>query len=146
MPAHVYEVFIRTTPERLWQAITDGELTQKYFYNYRVESTWQSGASYVYRNAQGKVDVSGEVLESDPPRRLVTTFNASWTPEVVGSSPSTVTWEITPVGEACKLTLVHDNIDPEIFAAGGMNDGWLQIVSSLKSFLETGQPLVFQVS
>ncbi len=145
-PAHVYEVFIRTTPERLWQAITDGELTQKYFYNYRVESTWRPGASYAYHDPEGKVGLSGEVVESDPPRRLVTTFSPAWASEVASSSPSRVTWEITPVGETCKLTLVHDDIDPEIFAAGGLHDGWLQVVSSLKTLLETGQPLVFQVS
>ena len=139
-----YEIFIRTTPERLWQAITDGDPTQQYFYHSRAESSWQPGASYVFRNPQGEVDLSGKVLESDPPRRLVTTFSAPWMSEATSSSPSIVTWEITPAGETCKLALIHDNINPETFATGGLHDGWLQIISGLKTFLETGQPLVIQ--
>lgn len=141
-PSRVYQLFIRTTPERLWQALTDGELTQHYFFKGRVESTWQPGSPYRYHNPLGGIDIEGEVLEVDPPRRLVTTFQPVWDQQVAGSPSSTVTWEIVPLGEACRLSVTHEGFDPDTFASAGMDLGWAQVLSGLKTFLETGQPLV----
>jgi uncharacterized protein YndB with AHSA1/START domain/DNA-binding transcriptional ArsR family regulator len=135
--AHVFEIFIRTTPERLWQALTDGELTRQYYYGARVESDWRVGSPYAFRDEAGATMFDGEVLESEPPRRLVTTFRAAWT----GDVPSTVTWEIAPEGEVCKLTLTHEGMDPASRLGLNVRDGWARIVSGLKTLLETGLPL-----
>ena len=140
-PSRVYEIFIRSTPERLWQALTDGEFTRQYYYNGRVESTWEPGAPYRYRNPEGGVDIEGTVIEVDPPRRLVMTFKSLWDPQVAESAPSTITWEIASLGETCKLTAIHEDFDPVIFDAAGLHLGWVQILSGLKTLLETGQPL-----
>jgi uncharacterized protein YndB with AHSA1/START domain/DNA-binding transcriptional ArsR family regulator len=141
-PAHVYQIFIRTTPERLWQALTDGELTRLYYFGSRAESDWRPGSPYAYRTPDGASLVEGDVLEADPPRRLVTTFRPAWGPETDGAPTTTVRWEIEPVGTACKLTVVHEDLDPTSPLGQGINDGWTRILSGLKTFLETGDPLV----
>ncbi len=138
-PAYVYEVFIRTTPERLWQALTDGELTRQYYFGCRVASDWRPGSPYRLVDAEGDAMVTGENIEVDPPRRLVQTFDAPWAPELGRTGPSTITWEIEPMGDVCKLTLVHDGVDP---VRRGIVTGWAQILSGLKTLLETGEPLV----
>jgi uncharacterized protein YndB with AHSA1/START domain/DNA-binding transcriptional ArsR family regulator len=135
--AHVFAIFIRTTPEKLWQAITDGDLTRQYYYGARVESDWQPGSSYAYRAPDGSSLIDGEVVESDPPRRLVTTFRAGW----ADGMNSTVTFEIAPEGEVCKLTLTHVGLEPGSALAASVGDGWVRILSSLKTLLETGEPL-----
>jgi len=139
----VYEIYIHSTPERMWQSLTDPELTQQYYFNTRVESDWKSSSTVVYRNPQGNVDLEGEVLEIDPPRRLVTTFKPTWAPQVTGTAPSTVSWEIESIGEACKLTLTHAGFDQDSPMADMIHNAWIQTLSSLKSLLETGQPLNF---
>jgi uncharacterized protein YndB with AHSA1/START domain/DNA-binding transcriptional ArsR family regulator len=143
-PTHVYQLFIRTTPERLWQALTDGEFTQQYYFNTRVESTWEPGSSYRYTYLNGDLALEGEILEIDPPRKLVTTFKPTWDQRLAEGSPSTVTWEIVSMGEVCKLSLIHEGVDPETFASAGLDLGWTQVISGLKTFLETGQPLVIE--
>ena len=136
-PAHVYEIFIRTTPERLWQALTDPALTQQYlFFGSRYESDWQPGSAYIVSNANGNV-VEGEILEIDPPRRLVMTWRATFADIPV----TTVTWMIEPIGDSCKLTLQHSGLEPGSPVTQGLGAAWTQIISSLKSLLETGQPL-----
>lgn len=140
---HVFEVYIKTTPEKLWQALTDGSMTEKYYYGSRAESDWRSGSGYKYLSADGSVLLDGEVLESDPPRRLVTTFNARWSPEGDGGYPvSRVTYEITSTGEVCKLTLVHEDLAAGNPMTDGIFRGWSEILSGLKTLLETGEPLV----
>jgi uncharacterized protein YndB with AHSA1/START domain len=139
-PSKVYEILIRTTPERLWQALTDGEITRLYRFNSRVESTWEPGAAYRFRDPQRGVLIEGEVLEADRPRRLVTTFRPLFDPARAAQPPSLVTWEIEPIGPACKLTLIHAGFDPDTF--DGLNAGWVRILSGLKTLLETGEPLV----
>lgn len=140
-PSHVLQIFIRTTPEQLWQALTDGALTQQYFFNSRVESTWRPGASYRLYNSNGDKTVEGEVLDADPPHRLVTTFSPLWRLDEGGNRHSKVTWEIEPVGEVCKLTLTQEDFDPESTLMKRMNEGWARLLSSLKTLLETGEPL-----
>ncbi len=147
-PAHVYEIYIRATPERLWQALVDGELTRRYYFGCRVESDWTPGSPYRLVDDAGAALVTGENVEIDPPRRLVQTFGAPWAPEVGRDSPSTVTWEIEPVGDTgktCKLTLIHDNLDAASLLGKEISAGWAQILSGLKTLLETGEPLVVGV-
>jgi DNA-binding transcriptional ArsR family regulator len=98
-PSQVFSIFIRTTPEKLWQALTDGELTHQYYDGCRVESTWLAGAAYRYVDPQGNVVLEGEVLEIDPPRRLVTTFRPLWTNDEI-KHPSKLTYEIETTGSA----------------------------------------------
>jgi uncharacterized protein YndB with AHSA1/START domain len=141
-PAHVYEIYIRTTPDRLWHALTDPELTRQYFFGSPARSDWQPGSPYVFAGPDGSGSmVEGEVLEAEPPRRLVLSWRATWGPEVADMPASTVTWTIEPVGDSCKLTLQHGGLDPAHPATQGITSTWAQIISSLKSLLETGQPL-----
>jgi uncharacterized protein YndB with AHSA1/START domain/DNA-binding transcriptional ArsR family regulator len=142
-PTHIYEVYIRTTPDRLWQAITSPEYTRRYFYGGRYETSWRPGAAYTTSLEDGTTPFEGTVVEADPPRRLVYTFRYVGDPETRAEQPSRVTWEITPLaGELCKLSLVHDG-----FAAGELatyrkvGGGWPFILSNLKTLLETGAPL-----
>lgn len=139
-PAHIYEVFIRTTPEALWHALTDGAMTKKYYYASRVVSTWQQGAAYEYTR-DGQVLIEGEVLEADPPRKLVTTFKPLFWRD--GNFPAShVTFEIEPKGAVCKLTLTHDMLDSGEAVPASVVSGWAEILSGLKTLLETGDMLV----
>ena len=135
---HVYEIFIRTTPERLWQALTDGDLTARYYFNTRVENITAAGQDYRYMGPDGNVMLSGRVIEADPPRKLVTTFVPSW---AENAPESTTSFEITPEGEVCKLTLRHEGLVVGDALTEGVKDGWARILSSLKSLLEAGEPL-----
>ena len=140
---HVFEVYIKTSPEALWQALTDGSITEKYYYGSRADSDWKDGSGYQYLGKDGGVLIDGKVLESDPPKRLVTTFNPKWNPDAVGKFPeSTVTFEIVPMGEACKLTLVHEGLTVGDPMTEGIFRGWSEILSGLKTLIETGKPLV----
>lgn len=139
---HVFEVYIKTTAEKLWQALTDGTMTEKYYYGTRAESDWKNGSLYKYIGADGGVLVDGMVVESDPPRRLVTTFNPHWNPDDDGVYPeSRVTFEIVPTGGVCKLTLVHEDLAAGNPMTDGIFSGWSEILSGLKTLLETGEPL-----
>jgi uncharacterized protein YndB with AHSA1/START domain/biotin operon repressor len=137
---HVYELYIRTTPERLWEAITDGEMTQQYYFGSAVASDWTPGARFEMRSPDGtQLWVEGEVLEVDPPRRLVQSFIAHWDAEMEQQAPSQVTWEIEPRGGSCRLRVIHEGLTEA--AARRVSGGWPQILSGLKTLLETGEPL-----
>ncbi|HEY2948599.1 MAG TPA: SRPBCC family protein [Micromonosporaceae bacterium] len=138
----VFQIFIRTTPDRVWEAITSPHHTAKYFFGSHVDSTFQPGAPIVYHTAdRSRLDVDGEVLEVDPPRRLVTTWRSLWTPELAAEEPSRVSWEIETAGEGvCKLTLTHDRLDGAPKTAEQI-EGWSYILSGMKTLLETGAPL-----
>ncbi len=136
----VFEIYIRTTPERLWEAITDPEIRSKYNFGAVVESDWTTGARMDMRSPDGSFALGeGEVLEVDPPRRLVHTMKALWSDDVRDEGFSRVTWEIVPVGDSCQLTVTHDQLRE------GANDeiygGWPMILSGLKTWLETGELL-----
>jgi uncharacterized protein YndB with AHSA1/START domain len=141
-PKHVYEIYIRTTPEALWKAITDPDFTRRYFYETAVESSWERGKSFVHRGADGTVMIEGKILEIDPPRRLVQTFACPAKEETRKDRPSRVTWLIEKQGEACKLTLVHDDFDGETATYKSVGPGWNPVLSGLKTLIETGRPLV----
>jgi uncharacterized protein YndB with AHSA1/START domain len=134
-----FEIYIKTTPERLWEAITDPEQRSKYSFGVRVESDWEPGSEY-RSGVPGAVEIAaGENVEVDPPRRLVQTFQALWSEDVKGEGTSRVTWEIEPVGSSCRLLVTHDQL------ADGANSelfgGWPMILSGLKTLLETGELL-----
>jgi len=136
----VFEIFIKTTPERLWEAITDPAMRAKYSFGVQTHSDWTSGSEYT-ASVPGVIDIAkGENLEVDPPRRLVQSFNALWSDEVKAEGTSRVTWEIEPVGEdSCRLTVVHDQLRKG--ANNELYGGWPQILSGLKTLLETGETL-----
>ncbi len=136
----VFEIYIKTTPERLWEAITDPELRAKYSFGVGVASDWSPGSSYEAAHAQAGIAISeGENLEVDPPRRLVQSFTALWSDDVKSEGTSRVTWEIAPVGDSCQLTVTHDQL-PE-GANSELYGGWPMILSGLKTLLETGEEL-----
>jgi uncharacterized protein YndB with AHSA1/START domain/DNA-binding transcriptional ArsR family regulator len=139
-PRHVFEVYIRTTPKQLWQAITDPALTARYFRQARVESGWHAGDPLRYWIGE-EVVVAGEILEAEPPRRLVTTWAFSRDPRLRNDPPSRVTWKIEPRGDICKLTLVHDDFPSENATYRSVVSGWSLFLSSMKSLLETGEGL-----
>ncbi len=136
----VFEIYIKTTPERLWQAITDDAQRRKYSFGVGVRSDWSPGSQIeTYQPDAGIMIGDGEILEVDPPRLLVHSFTALWSDEVKGEGASRVTWEIEPVGDSCRLTLTHDQLREN--ANGELYGGWPMILSGLKTLLETGETL-----
>jgi len=136
----VFEIYIKTTPERLWQAITDPEMRRIYNFGVGVESDWTNGSHYQSVHPASPTPISeGENLEVDPPHRLVQSFTALWGEDVKSEGTSRVTWDIEPVGDSCRLTVTHDQLRE------GANDqlfgGWPMILSGLKTLLETGESL-----
>jgi uncharacterized protein YndB with AHSA1/START domain len=136
----VFEIYIKTTPERLWEAITDPGQRAKYSFGVETHSDWTAGSSYEAVEPQAGIRIAeGENLEVDPPRRLVQSFNALWSDDVKAEGTSRVTWEIEPVGDSCRLTVVHDQMREG--AHDEIYGGWPQILSGLKTLLETGETL-----
>jgi uncharacterized protein YndB with AHSA1/START domain len=135
----VFEIYIKTTPERLWEAITDPEMRATYSFGVRTDSEWTEGSEYK-SSVPGVIDIAaGENLEVDPPRRLVQSFTALWSDEVKSAGASRVTWEIEPVGDSCQLRVTHDQLPDD--ANSELFGGWPMILSGLKTLLETGQKL-----
>jgi uncharacterized protein YndB with AHSA1/START domain/DNA-binding transcriptional ArsR family regulator len=135
----VFEIYIRTTPERLWEAITDEESRRQYNFGLAVRSDWREGSRYELSSADAGPMAEGENLEVDPPRRLVQSFRALWSDDVRAEGTSRVTWEIEPIGDSCRLTVTHDQLRED--AHGEIYGGWPQILSGLKTLLETGASL-----
>jgi DNA-binding transcriptional ArsR family regulator/uncharacterized protein YndB with AHSA1/START domain len=141
-PSHVLAIFIRTTRDRLWEAITSSDYTLKYFYASTVESDWRPGAEVVYR-IEGQPALVGEVIEASPPERLVTTFDAQWDDEVRLDPPSRITWILEEAGPGVsKLTVIHDGFESETATYAQAVGGMPFILSGLKTLLETGEPLM----
>jgi uncharacterized protein YndB with AHSA1/START domain len=136
----VYEIYIKTTPERLWRAITDPEQRARYNFGARQTSDWTPGSRYEMDHPAGPLRLGeGENLEVDPPRRLVQTMRALWSDEVKDEGFSRITWEIEPVGDSCRLVVTHDQLREG--ANGELYGGWPMILSGLKTWLETGELL-----
>jgi uncharacterized protein YndB with AHSA1/START domain len=136
----VFEIYIKTTPARLWEAITSSEMREQYNFGVGVKSDWSEGSRYEASspNAPGLL-MRGENLEVDPPRKLVQSFNALWSDDVEREGTSRVTWEIEQVQDSCRLSVTHDQL-----AEGANNElygGWPMILSGLKTLLETGETL-----
>jgi len=136
----VFEIYIRTTPERLWEAITDADIRSKYHFGTQVVSDWTPGSHYQQVHPAAGMTISeGENLEVDPPHRLVQSMTALWGDDVKNAGTSRVTWEIEPVGDSCRLTLTHDRLPDD--APGSLYGGWPMVLSGLKTWLETGELL-----
>jgi len=134
----VFEIYIKTAPERLWEAITNTEMRAKYNFGLQVTSDWTPGSRFEGLGG-GQLILEGENLEVDPPRRLVQSFRALWSEEAKREGTSRVTWEIERIGDSCRLTVTHDQMregaNAEIYG------GWPQVLSGLKTLLETGELL-----
>jgi len=136
----VFEIYIKTTPERLWEAIVDPEIRSRYSFGVRTSSDWTPGSSYEASARGGAVPISeGQNVEVDPPRRLVQSFNARWGDDVKAEGTSRVTWEIEQVADSCRLTVTHDQLREG--ANEQLYGGWPMILSGLKTWLETGELL-----
>jgi uncharacterized protein YndB with AHSA1/START domain/DNA-binding transcriptional ArsR family regulator len=138
MMEKVFEIYIKTTPERLWQAIIDTEMRSKYTFGAVITSDWKPGSRYQAVGG-GNLIAEGENLEVDPPRRLVQSFHAVWDEDVKREGTSRVTWEIEPVGDSCRLTVTHDQLREG--ANSQLYGGWPMVLSGLKTLLETGELL-----
>jgi uncharacterized protein YndB with AHSA1/START domain len=136
----LYQVFIRATPERIWAAIVNPDVTEQYFHGARIEVTADRHLSH---GPDGSVWGDGPVLEFDPPRRLVHEWRSLYDPGLADESPSRVTWEIEPVsGGVCKLTLTHDKLDGAPKTAASVSGaGWMFVLSGLKTVVETGRSM-----
>jgi DNA-binding transcriptional ArsR family regulator len=162
----VYEIYIKTTPELLWQAITSAEMRSKYNFGLWVTSSWTAGSTFEgvvpaspvqtkdiqsapsavpldpgmpAPKAPGTKILEGENLEVDPPRRLVQSYRALWGQDVKNEGTSRVTWEIEPVGDSCRLTVIHDQLREG--ANEQLYGGWPMVLSGIKTLLETGELL-----
>jgi len=138
MMEKIFEIYIKTTPERLWKAITDTEMRRKYTFGAVVTSDFSRGSRYQGLGG-GTTIFEGENLEVDPPRRLVQSFRAVWGEDVKTEGTSRVTWEIEPVGDSCLLKVTHDQLRQD--ANAQLYGGWPMVLSGLKTLLETGEML-----
>jgi uncharacterized protein YndB with AHSA1/START domain len=136
----IYEIYIRTTPERLWEAILDPDIRAKYNFSMAAHSDWQPGSPITMTSPNASAPLGeGTVLEIDPPKRLVHTMVALWGEDVKAEGESRVTWEIEPIADSCRLTVTHDQLRED--ANEQLYGGWPMILSGLKTWLESGQLL-----
>ena len=140
---HVFQIYIRATPEQVWDAITQAEFTKRYFHATHVDSEWSVGSPVRYLYADGRVAVEGEVLEVDRPHRLIYSWHVLYHDEAAAEAPSRVTWELAPSGETTKLTMVHDRFPEGSVVYPEISTGWAGIISSMKSLIETNEPLAY---
>ena len=146
-PKTVYVTYIAATPEKVWQALTTAEFSRKYFSGFAIEADLKVGGAFVARAPDGSEHISGEVIECDPPNKLTVTWNVNWPGLVEKLGPTLVTYEIEQAGDAVKLTMLqsHDRPISDDILSGG-RAGWPAILSSLKSVLETSQPLAISMA
>ena len=146
-PAIVYAIYIASTAEKVWQALTTAEFSRQYFSGLAVETELKAGGAFVVRMPDGSIHISGEVIECDPPRKLSVTWNVNWPGLVEKLGVPLVTYEIEPAGDSTirlTLTQAHDRPISDDILSGGRT-GWPAILSSLKSLLETGEALVIRM-
>jgi uncharacterized protein YndB with AHSA1/START domain len=140
-PEFVYVTYIETTPEKLFQALTDSEFSRRYWFGAEIRSDWKVGSPFALVMG-GQVTDTGTVLEFDPPKRLSYTFHHETSESARKEKPSRVTFVLKPYGKLVKLTLTHDDFAPGSVIIDGISKGWPAILGSLKSLLEMGEPLV----
>jgi uncharacterized protein YndB with AHSA1/START domain len=138
-PEFVYTTYIKTTPEKLWEALTSPEMTKLYWFGAHLESEWKPGSPWKILFPDGRVADSGELLECDPPRRMVIKWRNEWSPELKAEGYSRCTMDIEQTDGAVKLTVMHTIDRPESKFIGAVSGGWPKILSNLKSLLETGK-------
>jgi uncharacterized protein YndB with AHSA1/START domain len=138
----VYVIYIRTTPQKLWNALLDPAFTRQFWVESWQECEWKPGATWKLMLADGRVGDSGEVLEIEPERRLVLSWRNEFLPELREEGYSRMTYKLEPVGDSVKLTVIHEIDKTDSKLIEGVSNGWPHILSSLKSLLETGESLV----
>ncbi len=138
----VYVTYIRTTPEKLWSALTDGEFMQQYWLGNHCESRWTAGSSWKLLSPDGQILDAGEIVEAEPPRRLVIRWQHQKRPELNAEGPSLCTIELEPSGSAVKLSIVHTIEREPSKLIEAVSGGWPKVISNLKSLLETGAPVL----
>jgi uncharacterized protein YndB with AHSA1/START domain len=138
-PEFIYVTYIETTPEKLWQALTDGDFTERYWFAHRVSSDWNAGSNYHF-TLKGEKRLEGKVLISEPPLKLVYSWNGC-AEEFRRESTSRVIFDLEPRGNVVRLTLTHDNLDEAGVTFRGISEGWPMVLASLKSILENGRIL-----
>ncbi len=145
-PQTVYTIYIASTPEKVWQALTTAEFSRQYFSGFAVEVALQTGGAFVVRTPDGSAHISGEVLICDPPRKLSVTWNVNWPGMVEAIGQTVVTYDIAQMGDAVRLTMTeaHERALSDDILSGGRL-GWPAILSNLKSVLETGKPLIVKL-
>ncbi|HZR12350.1 MAG TPA: SRPBCC family protein [Acidimicrobiia bacterium] len=139
----VYRVFIKASAQQIWDAITKPEFTTRYFHGARVDTTAKAGSPLRYYGPDDSLWGDDVIIEADPPRKLVATWTALWDPDTATEEPSRVTWEIDERdGGMCLLTVVHDRLEGAPNTAAKVSgEGWMMVLSGLKTLLETGEPL-----
>ncbi len=135
----VYVTVIRTTPEKLWEALTDRKFIRQYWYGVSAECTWKKGAPWRLTFPDGRLADAGEILEIDPPRRVVIRWQNEWNPEMKAEGPSRCSIDLEPLDGAVKLTITHDIERPDSKFIQAVSSGWPYTLSNLKSLLETGE-------
>ena len=141
-PDFIYAIYIASDAETVWNALIDREITKKYWGHYNV-SDWKSGSIWEHRRVSDAniVDIHGEVLEIDPPNKLVVTWNAPENHSFAEPAPSIVTYELTAFGPDTKLKVTHSKLNKESDMQKGVTEGWPAVLSNLKTYLETGKVL-----
>ncbi|MDI1267279.1 MAG: SRPBCC family protein [bacterium] len=139
-PVIIYTIYIAAKAESVWQALTSAEFSRQYFSGFAIAVDLKVGGAFIASAPDGSVHIQGDVVECDPPRKLIVTWNVNWPALVEKLGPTLVTWEIEPAGEAVKLTVQqsHDRDVSDDILSGG-RAGWPAILSGLKSLLETGR-------
>ena len=137
-PEFVYTTYIETTAEQVWQALTDGDFTERYWFGHRVTSDWKAGSQFGLAKPGAPSVVEGKVLVSDPPRKLAYSWD-SW--KTRPERTSRVTFDIEPLGSVVKLTVTHDELDERGATLRGISTGWPMVIANLKSLLETGHAI-----
>jgi uncharacterized protein YndB with AHSA1/START domain len=141
-PETVYTIYIASTPEKVWQALTSAEFSRQYFFGFAVEAELRPGGAFIVRAPDGSEHINGEVIICEPPQRLTVGWNVNWPGLIEALGQTLVTYEIEQAGDAVRLTMTeaHEQPLPDDILSGG-RQGWPAILSSLKSLLETGKPL-----
>jgi len=139
---YIYVTFIRSTPEKVWAALTSPEIMKQYWFDMHQESDWTPGSPWRLLFSDGRVADTGEILEADPPRRLVFRWRNEFRPELKAEGPARCTYEIEPVEGAVKLTITHAMDRPNTKFIEAVSGGWPLVLSNLKSLLETGQIVI----
>ena len=137
----VYVTYIRTTPDNLWSALTDPQFIQQYWFGMTTDCAWKKGSPWKMALPDGRPSDTGEILEIDPPRRMVIKWQNEGRPELKAEGPSRCTIELEPAGNAVKLTIAHEIDRPEAKFISAVSGGWPKVISNLKSLLETGEPI-----
>jgi uncharacterized protein YndB with AHSA1/START domain len=136
--SHVCTIFIKASPEKVWAALTQSQFTSQYFHATNIESTWEKDAIVTYYNQDGSVAVAGKILASEFPTRLSFTWHVHYNPDAFQEQPSRVTFQLEPVEDATKLTLFHDQFPKGSVVLPQITEGWIAILSNMKTLLETG--------